>query len=178
MYSRILNLGEYVRIGESEGTVTHINMLTTRLRSVYGEELVLPNTVVMAQTTINYSRLRSTGGGQMTTDVTIGYDAPWRQVHAMLLRAAERTPGLLRDPPPTVLQTELADFYVRYRLTVTVDVPADRIPVLSVLHKNIQDDFNEHGVQIMSPHFMANPPHPVVVPKERWNAAPADPAAG
>ncbi|HEX5010754.1 MAG TPA: mechanosensitive ion channel protein, partial [Planctomycetota bacterium] len=83
-----------------------------------------------------------------------------------------------RDPPPTVLQIELADFYVRYRLTVTVDVPAHRIPVLSVLHKNIQDDFNEHGVQIMSPHFMANPAHPVVVPKERWNAAPADPAAG
>jgi small-conductance mechanosensitive channel len=177
MYSRMLSLGEYVRIGESEGTVTHISMLTTRLRSVYGEELVLPNTVVMGQTTINYSRLRDAGGGQMTTDVTIGYDAPWRQVHAMLLRAAERTPGLLRDPPPTVLQINLEDFYVRYRLTVTVDVPADRIPVASVLHKNIQDEFNEHGVQIMSPHFLANPPKPVVVPKERWNAAPADPAA-
>ena len=178
MYSRILSLGEYVRIGESEGTVTHISMLTTRLRSVYGEELVLPNTVVMAQTTVNYSRLRNTGGGQMMTDVTIGYDAPWRQVHAMLLRAAEKTPGLLRDPAPTVWQIALEDFYVRYRLSVTVDVPAERIPVASVLNRNIQDEFNEHGVQILSPHFMLNPPQPVVVPKERWNAAPADPAAG
>jgi small-conductance mechanosensitive channel len=177
MYSRILNLGEYVRIGESEGTVTNINMLTTRLRSVYGEELVLPNTVVMAQTTINYSRLRNAGGGQMMTDVTIGYDAPWRQVHAMLLRAAEKTPGLLRDPAPTVWQIALEDFYVRYRLSVTVDIPAERIPVASVLNRNIQDEFNEHGVQILSPHFMVNPPQPVVVPKERWNAAPADPAA-
>jgi len=122
-----------VRIGESEGTVTHISMLTTRLRSVYGEELVLPNTVVMAQTTVNYSRLRSTGGGQLTTDVTIGYDAPWRQVHAMLLRAADKTPGLLRDPAPTVWQIGLEDFYVRYRLIVAVDVPEQRIPVASVL---------------------------------------------
>ena len=176
MYSRMLSLGEYVRIGESEGTVTHISMLTTRLRSVYGEELVLPNTVVMAQTTVNYSRLRNTGGGQMMTDVTIGYDAPWRQVHAMLLRAADKTPGLLRDPAPTVWQIGLEDFYVRYRLIVAVDVPEQRIPVASVLHKNIQDEFNEHGVQILSPHFMVGPPQPVVVPKERWNAAPADPA--
>jgi small-conductance mechanosensitive channel len=176
MYSRILRVGDYVRIGTAEGTVTQINLLATRLRTVFDEELVIPNTVVMAQTTQNFSRFRDAGGVRMTTEVTIGYDAPWRQVHAMLLRAAALTPGVRAHPAPEVLQTELADFYVRYRLTVCVEVPDLRIPVLSALHRNIQDQFNEHGVQIMSPHFMVNPPQRVVVPREQWRAAPADPA--
>jgi len=178
MYSRIVSLGDYVRIGEAEGTVTSIGLLATRLRTVYEEELVIPNSVVMGGTTLNYSRFRDKGGVRITTEVTIGYDAPWRQVHGMLLRAAALTPGLRADPAPQVLQTALSDFYVEYKLTACIEVPEQRIPVLSVLHRNIQDQFNEHGVQIMSPHFMANPSHPVVVPKERWRDAPADPSAG
>ena len=42
-----------------------------------------------------------------------------------------------------------------------------------MLHANIQDVFNEHGVQIMSPHYMADPPAAKLVPPEGWYAAPA-----
>jgi small-conductance mechanosensitive channel len=105
--------------------------------------------------------------------VTIGYDAPWRQVHAMLLAAAERTAGVRQDPSPRVWQKALADFYVEYELVVNLEIPEDRVPVLSELHKNIQDAFNEFGVQIMSPHFVLQPNQPVVVPKTQWFSEPA-----
>jgi len=49
--------------------------------------------------------------------------------------------------------------------------PIDRPQVLTTLHGNIQDAFNAAGVQIMSPHFMAQPAEPVVVPKQRWHEA-------
>jgi hypothetical protein len=49
----------------------------------------------------------------------------------------------------------------------------ERLPVLSKLHHNIQDAFNEYGVQLMSPHYMEDPARPKVVPKEQWYAAPA-----
>ncbi len=178
MYSRIVSIGDYVRISGSEGTVTNIGLVATRLRTVYDEELVIPNSVVMGGTTLNFSRFRDKGGVRITTEVTIGYDAPWRQVHGMLLHAAAMTPGLRADPAPHVQQTALSDFYVEYRLSACIEVPEQRIPVLGVLHRNIQDQFNEHGVQIMSPHFMANPSQPVVVPKERWHDPPTDPTAG
>jgi len=45
--------------------------------------------------------------------------------------------------------------------------------VLNGLHANILDVFNEHNVQIMSPHYMMDPAHPQVVPKDQWHAAPA-----
>jgi len=107
------------------------------------------------------------------TKVTIGYDAPWRQVRAMLLLAAERTQSVARTPEPRVLQTALQDFYVEYTLLVTVMDPAKRPAVLDELHANIQDVFNENGVQIMSPNYEADPAQPKLVPREDWYKAPA-----
>jgi len=94
-------------------------------------------------------------------------------VHAMLLMAAERTQGLRTDPPPFVLQRALSDFYVEYELVARIDEPLERPHVMTRLHANVQDTFNEHGVQILSPHFMTQPAAPVVVDKRNWYAPPA-----
>ena len=105
--------------------------------------------------------------------MTIGYDTPWRQVQALLLLAAERTPGLRAEPEPVVLQTALEDFYVKYTLFVCLERQQSRPSTLDALHANIQDLFNEYGVQIMSPNYMIDPEAPKVVPKDQWYAAPA-----
>jgi hypothetical protein len=52
-----------------------------------------------------------------------------------------------------------------------------RAETMSELHRNIQDVFNEYGVQIMSPHYMADPAEAKVVPPQRWHEAPADGSA-
>jgi small-conductance mechanosensitive channel len=131
--------------------------------------VTVPNTVVVGGPVRNYSRLSRDKGPLVSTTVTIGYDAPWRQVRALLLAAAKRTPGLRSDIDPFVLQRGLNDFYVSYELIARLAVdPLDRPQVLDALHGHIQDAFNEAGVQIMSPHFMAQPNQPVVVPRESW----------
>jgi small-conductance mechanosensitive channel len=109
--------------------------------------------------------------------VTIGYDAPWRQVEAMLVQAALRTDGILHTPSPRVFQTALTDFYPEYRLVclATPHEPRPRAEALAALHANIQDVFNENGVQIMSPHYLGDPAAPKVVPKSQWYTAPAKP---
>jgi len=173
MYTRSLKVGEYVRIGEHEGTVESIGFMSTRLRTRKNEVINIPNALLMGTTTANYSRLAEEHGVMASTTVTIGYDAPWRQVQAMLLRAAEKTPGLKKPPEPFVWQRALSDFYVEYELNVNLDNPVQRLPVLSALCANIQDEFNQHGVQILSPHFMMNPPDKVWVPKEKWHEPPA-----
>ena len=89
--------------------------------------------------------------------------------------AAEKTPGLLREPPPFVLQKSLGDFYVTYELNVYTDNPQRMAQIYSELHKNIQDAFNEYGVQIMSPNYWSDPASPKMVPKEKWYAPPARP---
>ena len=172
-YSRALRPGDFVRVGDFEGTVTQIGTLSTKLETARREEVTIPNAVLVSHTVVNYSRNADSTGVYTPTAVTIGYDAPWRQVEALLLLAADRTDGVRRTPPPRVQQSSLEDFYVRYTLLVALETPQRRGPILALLHANIQDAFNEHGVQIMSPNYEADPEGPKMVPKEKWFAAPA-----
>ncbi|HTT38657.1 MAG TPA: mechanosensitive ion channel domain-containing protein [Burkholderiales bacterium] len=176
MYSRALRTGEYVKIGDSEGTVTEMGLFATRVQTGTGEELVLPNAYVVANTTRNFSRGVVGPRFALQVTVTIGYSTPWRQVHAMLLEAARRTSGVAAEPEPYVIQTALSDFYVEYKLVAFAgsDTQLRRPAVMNELNANVQDVFNEYGVQIMSPHYMMDPAHPQIVPKERWFEAPAD----
>ena len=171
MYSRALKPGDYVRLGETEGTVAALGMLSTQVRTPRGEVVTLPNAVVAGASVLNYSR----AGAELLihTGVTIGYDTPWRQVEAMLLAAAGRTSGIRTDPAPFVLKTALSDFYIEYQLRVAPELSEQRLRVLDALHANIIDLFNEYGVQIMSPHYEADPGKPAIVPRARWYAAPA-----
>ena len=169
MYSRTLRVGEYVRVSDQEGTVTEMGAFTTKIRTGLGEEVTIPNAVVLGTTTKNYSRAVKGHGYVLDTTVTIGYDTPWRQVQSLLLAAASRTEGVLPDPEPRVFQTALSDFYVEYRLVTQAvpELPRPRAEVLSALHANVLDVFNEAGVQIMSPHYLADPAEPKVVPPAR-----------
>ena len=174
-YTRTVRMGEYVRVGEHEGTVTELGMFTTRIRTGTGQELTLPNSLITGTVTQNFSRTVQGRGFVIDTKITIGYDTPWRQVEAMLIEAVRRTSGILEDPPPRVFQTALSDYYPEYLLVAQAAVAQanSRAEVMSSLHANIQDVFNEYGVQIMSPHYMADPVEPKLVPPPRWYEPPA-----
>lgn len=175
MYSRTVRVGEMVRIGEHEGKIIWLGPFTTKIRTANDEEVSLPNSLVLGTVTKNFSRPSRGEGQLLDRTVTIGYDAPWRQVEAMLLEAARRTEGVLSEPAPRVLQPSLSDFYVEYRLICQARHDAGgRAEMLTRLSANIQDVFNEYGVQIMSPHYHGDPAEPKVVPKEAWYPAPVE----
>jgi small-conductance mechanosensitive channel len=174
-YSRAVHVDDFVKIGDVEGTITQLGPLSTKVKTPRGEELTIPNALMISQATTNYSRYAATEGVFVPTSVTIGYDAPWRQVQALLLLAAERTPGIRPSPKPVVRLTSLEDFYVHYTLLVCLEQPFRRSAVLAVLHGNILDAFNEFGVQITSPHYEGDPRDRKVVPQDQWYAAPAKP---
>jgi small-conductance mechanosensitive channel len=174
VYSRALKPGEFVQVTGSEGTISEVGMLSTKLVTVLKHEITIPNAVLVGSTVTNFSRLADAQSGAIiSTEVTIGYDTSWRQVHAMLQDATERTALVRREPKPVVIQRALSDFYVAYQLVVSIDQPETRRAVLSELHANIQDVFNEYGVQIMSPNFVSQPEDKVYVPKEAWFPPPA-----
>ncbi|MYM31178.1 mechanosensitive ion channel [Duganella sp. CY15W] len=156
MYARTLRKGEYVRIGDAEGTVVELGMFETRLRTGLGEEIAMPNAWVLSNTSKNYSRVLEGAGFVVDTKISIGYDTPWRQVHEMLELAAQRTPDIASTPKPYVMQTALSDFYVEYKLVAyaNAEAPRQRAEVLNRLHQQINDVFAERGVHITSPHFI------------------------
>ncbi len=177
IYSRALKVGDFVSIGEVMGVVKETGALSTKIINMRNEEVTIPNAILVASPIKNYTGAFGERGALISTTVTIGYDTPWRQVHAMLINAAEETSGLRTQPKPFVMQKGLQDYYVEYELYAYVDRPLERIQILSELHSHIQDQFNTYGVQIMSPHFVLQPTNNVVVNKKDWFAAPAEPPA-
>jgi small-conductance mechanosensitive channel len=173
-YARALREGDLVQIGETFGVVTEMGVLSTKILTPTQQMITIPNTVMVSTSVVNFAR----AGALLSTTVTIGYDAPWRQVHSLLELAAGRTAGIAREPKPNVLQRALSDFYVEYELRCTLERQLERMKVLSELHSQIQDAFNEFGVQIMSPHFEGQPEGRVIAPKESWFSAPAAAATG
>jgi small-conductance mechanosensitive channel len=150
---RAFQVGDFVRIGNDVGEVIEKTLLVTRMCTQKNEVITIPNGTVLGGVVVNYSAEARKRGVIFHTLVTIGYSAPWRQVHQLLLSAALSTEGVLQDPPPFVLQTALNDFYVSYELNAYTVKPRDMQNIYSILHQNIQDTFNEAGVEINSPHY-------------------------
>ena len=93
---------------------------------------------------------------------------------AMLLEAAWRTDGVLADPPRGCSRPPCPTSTPNTAWSPRPPPLATRrgAGVLSNLHASIQDVFNENGVQIMSPHYMADPAQEMRAP-ENWYAPPA-----
>ena len=152
-YMRSFLVGDWVEIGDTTGEVTEKNLLVTRVLTPKAEIITIPNATVMSGSVKNYSVEAKKSGVIFHTRVTIGYDAPWRTVHQLLIDAALVTDHVLQKPAPFVLQNGLDDFYVAYELNAYTDAPSHMLTIYSDLHQNIQDKFNEAGVEICSPHF-------------------------
>jgi small-conductance mechanosensitive channel len=154
-YMRPFGLGDRVKIADAVGDIVAKNLLLVRLRTIKNVDISIPNSLVLANHIINYSTNAEDAGVILHTTVTIGYDAPWKTVHELLIRAATRIDGLLTEPAPYVLQKSLDDFYVTYEINVYTNRPNEMANLYSRLHEEIQNAFNEGGVEILSPHYAA-----------------------
>ncbi|MCD8093681.1 MAG: mechanosensitive ion channel family protein [Bacteroides sp.] len=154
-YMRPFKLGDRIQLNETTGNVIEKTPLVTRIRTTKNEVVTIPNSFIMSSHTVNYSASAREYGLIIHSEVTIGYDAPWRKVHQLLIEAALNTPGVTDDPRPFVLETSLSDWYPVYQVNAYIR-EADRLgEIYSNLHQNIQDVFNAAGIEIMSPHYMA-----------------------
>ena len=172
IYRRAFKVGDRVKINDVLGDVARMGLQVTHVRTIKNEDVIVPNSVILTSQVVNYTSYAATDGLILHTTVGIGYEVPWRQVEAMLLLAADRTPGLRPTPPPFVLQTSLGDFAVTYELNVSCGDPRTMASVYAALHRNVQDVFNEYGVQIMTPAYESDPDRPKIVPKDQWYPPP------
>jgi small-conductance mechanosensitive channel len=152
-YMRPFKIGDRVRIADTMGDIVEKTLLVTRIKTIKNVNITIPNSMVLGSHIINFSSSAKQSGLILHTTVTIGYDAEWRKVHELLKAAAGATDDVLKTPVPFILQTSLDDFFVSYELNAYTDKPNKMAQIYSDLHQNIQDKFNEAGVEIMSPHY-------------------------
>ena len=152
-YMRSFSVGDFVKIGDTIGEVVERNLLVTRIRTQKNEIVTIPNGTVLGGMVMNFSAEARKNGVIFYTTVSIGYSAPWKKVHELLIAAALSTKDVLETPRPFVLQSNLDDFYVSYELNAFTTHPENMQHIYSNLHQNVQDKFNEAGIEINSPHY-------------------------
>ena len=172
-YRRAFRIGDLVKMDDLVALVVRKRLHVTHLRTLKNEEVTVPNSLILSGKILNFSSLARSPGLILHTSVGIGYEVPWRQVEAMLLMAAERTPGLLREPAAFVLERSLDEFAVTYELNAYCSTPTAMPSVYAALHRNVLDVFNEYSVQIMTPAYRTDPSERKIVRKEHWYASPA-----
>jgi small-conductance mechanosensitive channel len=154
-YMRPFKTNDRVKIADATGDILGKDLLVVRMRTIKNVDITIPNALVLANHIINFSSSAKSHGLILNTTITIGYDAPWKRVHALLIEAAKRLEGILPTPEPFVLQTTLDDSYVAYEINAYTDRPNEMASLYSRLNESIQDVFNEAGVEILSPKFAA-----------------------
>ncbi|MGW8282218.1 MAG: mechanosensitive ion channel family protein [Gemmatimonadota bacterium] len=155
-YTRSFRLGDRVQIGETFGDVTSRGLFVTRIRTVLNEDVTVPNSVALGGRVVNYSSAKATGtalGVQVSAG--IGYEVDWRRVHELMKAAALGTERILSEPEPYVLQDSLDDVSVQYTLVAFTHYPKEMVRTRSALRQNLLDQFNEAGIEIMTPDVTA-----------------------
>lgn len=154
-YMRPFKIGDRIKLNDTTGNVIEKTPLVTRIRTPKNEVVTIPNSFVMSSHTVNFSQSAREYGLIIHSEVSIGYDVPWRKVNKLLIEAALNTPGVVDDPRPFILSTSLNDWYPVYQVNVYIKDADKLAQIYSDLHQSIQDRFNEEGIEIMSPHYMA-----------------------
>lgn len=154
-YMRPFKMGDRIKLNDTIGNIIEKTPLVTRIRTPKNEVVTVPNSFIMSSHTVNYTTSAREYGLIIHTEVSIGYDIPWRRVNPLLIEAALNTPGVVDDPRPFVLETSLSDWYPVYQINAYIKDANRMSQIYSDLYQNIQDKFNEAGIEIMSPHYMA-----------------------
>lgn len=154
-YMSPFKIGDRIKIQDTIGDVMDRTLLVTKLRTPKNVEITIPNANIINGHIINYSANAENSGLLLHTSVTIGYDVPYVQVEKLLYEAAQKSIHIEAKPEPFILQTSLDDNYVSYELNAYTKEVKLMPTIYSDIHRNIQDAFNEAGVEILSPQYIA-----------------------
>jgi len=170
-YTRAFLVGDQVEVGGTRGRVLERSTFVTRIQTLKNVMVSIPNSMVLTNNIINYSKNMGQTGLLVHTTITIGYDVPWQTVNELLIAAANETSEIVGQPEPFVLQTSLDDNYVSYEVNGWTRKPEELPRIYSELHANILDQFHGRKVEITSPHYRANRDGnpstiPEVIPRE------------
>ncbi|EJR48073.1 hypothetical protein IIM_04335 [Bacillus cereus VD107] len=144
------SVGDYVRIGQFEGTVLEIGLRTTKMKSWTGEIHILPNGSIVQVT--NFSVSNSVA----FVDVSISYEGDIvraeQVIEDLLVELPEKYEKMVTTPQLLGVQT-LAASEVVLRVIAEVE-PMQHASIARALRKEIKNRLDLHGIEIPYPRMV------------------------
>ncbi len=142
-----IKVGEYVRIGENEGTVKAIGAFYTEMATFDNRHINLPNGTLTNTAIINYTR---EGSRRLDLTFSVSYDSSMDQVYEVLNQVVSQEEALLPDPAPAIVLNKCADSSLDFQIRVWVKTE-DYWPVNFRLLDNGKRALDKAGISIPYP---------------------------
>jgi len=123
MFSRPFEIGDWVEVGEYEGTVTEITIVSTRLRTFDGEYVTVPNDQVRSLPVVDRSH-----EGRLRDEIEVGIDyaADPERAGETAVAAVAGVESALEAPPPKAVVKRFDDSAVMLGVRYWIDSPSAR----------------------------------------------------
>ncbi len=146
---RTVATGDWIHVDGVKGQVILVNWRETRIRTLGGHIVILPNSKIADATIYNYSSPTSLRRHEVLVSASYG-DAPG-DVIAALLEAADSIPSVERHPAPDAYITGFKDFCIEYALRFWSKHYEQRTSIEGHVMRMIWYKFNRRGIEIPFP---------------------------
>ncbi len=149
LFERPIRVGDYVTVGDTDGTVTRIQIRATTILTRDRKELLVPNKEFITGRLLNWSLSDQTT--RLKLVVGIPYGANVKLAEKLMLQAAQEHPRVQKEPRPFVYFESFGDSALILELRCVIDNVDYRVVTLSELHHAIDEKFREAGMEIPFP---------------------------
>lgn len=126
--------------------VLEMNMMFMRVRTLRGEVIDIPNDEVISKKIINFSRSNEYA---MSVVATVDFSIPHQRVEKIMFEAAEKTDGIVNEPPPEVYGKEIEGNTIKHELLAYTRTPEKMKKIKSELIYNIQELFHKSDMKVL-----------------------------
>lgn len=152
LWQQPFHIGDYLFVGKDQGKVEYIGVRATSLRKDDGEMVLIPNGDMYS------SALTIRGAGakrRMNLKFCVGYEEPLEKTKTLIRQALDGTAGVVHDPPPKVLVTDLISDGVNVTIYFWINTNEDKpLEVFDRASVGIVHSLNEAGIEIFPPGSM------------------------
>jgi potassium efflux system protein len=149
LFERPYRVGDFVTVGQINGTVTRIRIRATTVRDLDRRELIVPNKNFITGELINWSL--SDKILRIIIHVGVAYGSDTALAEKLLHKVAQENPEVLDEPEPSALFLGFGDNSLNFELRVFIDDPIKRFKVSHQLHRAIDDEFRQARIVIAFP---------------------------
>ena len=143
--------GDFVEIDEYKGVVEAIGNRSTRIRRVDGVHILVPNSILLERTLVNWTLIDK--DVRTTVRVGVAYGSPTRKVVNIIQQAIDENSGIKKTPAPLIIFEDFGDSSLVFDAYIWCEVSGERDLriVRSDLRHRITELFAENNITIAFP---------------------------
>lgn len=149
LLERPIGVGDLVSVGDQIGTVAHIKMRATLIKTLDNVSMIVPNSKFIENEVANWSH--DDPKIRLHCPVGVAYGSDTSKVKEALLLVAINHPDVLKDPAPEVRFLEFGSSSLDFDLLVWIDKPSKQYVVRSQINFEIDAVFRKENIQIPFP---------------------------